>query len=464
MVSSKKSLSDNALFHSVESVITRWVDPGRRVMLALSGGIDSVVLLELLLHARRRYAFQLAALHVNHQLSPYAGRWAEFCRRWCALRGVPLTVVEVTVPRTAASLEAAAREVRYRVFSEQPADFMVLAHHVDDQAETVLLQLLRGAGVKGLSAMPLHRPARPAAPALLRPLLETPRAAIEAFAHRHALVWVEDESNRHLAFDRNFLRHEIFPTVARRFPAYRQTLLRASRHLAEADALLNEMAAADLSCTARDGGLMLAALRVLSPARVKNLLRYFLVAQQFALPSTRRLEEMAHQLRQAKADAQIRLELVGAEIRCFRGVAWVVPPDTAPPILEVPWRGEAMLGVPEIGGSLLFEQVTGQGLSLRRLEHVIVRLRRGGERLQPDCRRPRRRLKNLLQEAAIPPWRRSVLPLLFSGDRLAWVASIGADCAFQAAAGEPGVAVSWREDGSMHPSRTPSISVTPPQD
>ncbi len=461
MVSSKKSSADNALLHAVESVITRWVSPGQRVTLALSGGIDSVVLLSLLLYARRRVAFQLTALHVNHQLSPYAGRWVEFCRHWCTARAVPLTVIKVTVPRTAMGLEASARDVRYHVFSEQPTDFIALAHHSDDQAETVLLQLLRGAGVKGLSAMPPSRPGRLASPTLLRPLLEMPRAAIEAFAHRHALVWVEDESNRNLAFDRNFLRHKIFPSIAHRFPAYRQTLLRASRHLAEADALLNEVAATDLTHVACDGGLMLAAFRALSPARAKNLLRYFLVTQQIALPSTRRLEEIWRQLCQAKADAQVRLALTAAEIRCFRGVAWIIPPTASPPMLEVPWQGESVLSLPEIRGELVFEQRVGQGLSLRCLAHVVVRLRRGGERLQPDCRRPRRLLKNLLQEAAIPPWRRLVLPLLFSDDRLVWAADIGTDCAFQAATDELGVAVFWREIELTHQS---SVSESTPND
>jgi tRNA(Ile)-lysidine synthase len=224
------------------------VKGGGRLLVGLSGGVDSVVLLDLLRRLSKRLGLELAALHVNHQINPAAGRWAAFCRAFCRRHGVALTVVRVKVPRRS-SLEAAARAARYRAFAAQPSDFIVLAHNLDDQAETVFLQLLRGAGVKGLSAMPVVRNS------ILRPLLEVPRSEIEAYARQRKLKWIEDDSNADLGFDRNFLRHRVLPVIAQRYPSYRKTLARASRNLAEAAQLLDELAAADATLTTTGLGI-----------------------------------------------------------------------------------------------------------------------------------------------------------------------------------------------------------------
>ncbi len=442
MASSRKSPRSNALAAHVTAVLKQHVQSGERLVAGLSGGVDSVVLLDLLRRLSKKLSFELAAVHVNHQINSAAGRWAAFCRALCRQHGIPLTVVRVTVPR-GASLEAAARTARYRVFAALPADHVALAHHLDDQAETVLLQLLRGAGVKGLSAMPVARHS------ILRPLLDIPRSEIEAYARRHKLEWIEDDSNADLAFDRNFLRHEVMPVIAPRYPAYRKTLLRASRNLAEAALLLDELAAADARLTA--SGLEIAGLRRLSAPRAKNVLRYFLAAQGVIMPNAARLDECVRQLLQARQGMRTAIDLGEYEMRRYAHELRVVAKTITPPRdFRQVWHGESRLRLPELGGTLVLKKGRGAGISLEQLvaQPVTVRLRQGGERIQTHPRRPRRSLKNLLQETRVPPWLRDRLPLLFCGDELAWVAGIGAGCRFHAKPGEPSVQPRWLPFGA----------------
>ena len=438
---------------------------GDRLVAGLSGGVDSVVLLDLLLRAAKKLRFELAALHVNHQLNPAAGRWTAFCRAFCKQRGVALTVARVTVPRNA-SLEAAARDARYRAFSALPADFVALAHNLDDQAETLLLQLLRGAGLKGLSAMPVvriedrgsrigkkiasnaKRKLNPQSsilnPAILRPLLDISRSEIEAYARSRKLEWIEDDSNADICYDRNFLRHRVLPIIAKRYPAYRKTLARASRNLAEAAQMLDQLAAADAQDDA--GGLGTTALRRLSAARAKNALRHFLARHGVTMPSAARLDECLRQALHARNDAGVVVELDGSELRRFAGELYVVPKFAlAPGRFSRRWRGERRVSLPALGGTLVMAKARGGGINLARLtaHPVTIRVRRGGERLQLDRVRPRRSLKNLLQESRIPPWERARLPLIFCGDALVWAAGIGVDCAFQASRNEVALRPGW---------------------
>jgi tRNA(Ile)-lysidine synthase len=467
MASSKK-LRPSDLPGVVESKLKQWQVPGRHLLLALSGGADSVVLLDILAQLRSSLYFQLSALHVNHQISPHAAQWAAFCAELCAALQIPFQTVTVELGhRRGESLEALARAARYRVLAEQPADFIALAQHLDDQAETLLLQLLRGAGAKGLSGMgewcegtktgrsvqghrpepTIHRqPVGSASlePTYLRPLLDVPRRLILDYAAAQDLQWVEDESNADLSYDRNFLRHRIMPELGQRFPGYRETFARAARNLAESAELLDDLAQLDGAAAIAEGRLKVAALGSLSLPRGRNLLRYWLDRCGVRMPSAIRLENILHQLCGARDDAQIRIIVGEAVIRRFRGEAHVEFRQAhAAHELERAWNLDGVLELPECGGCLRAERIVGQGLSLARLGEagLTVRLRQGGERLRPDCRRPRRSLKKLMQEADMPPWQRQHLPLLFSGDRLVFVPGLGVDCDFQAQAGEPGVVV-----------------------
>ena len=219
------------------------------IVVALSGGRDSIALLDALALLRSELGIALSALHVHHGLSPNADAWTAFCEEQCAARDVPLAVHRVRVERVpGASLEATARAARYAALATADADIVALAHHADDQAETLLLQLLRGAGPHGLAAMPAER-ASSTGPLLLRPLLTLPRTAIDAYAAARGLAWVDDESNANTAVKRNFIRHEIAPRLAAAFPGYSATLARAARHQAEAAQLLDDLARLDAQDT-----------------------------------------------------------------------------------------------------------------------------------------------------------------------------------------------------------------------
>ena len=420
-----------------------------RLVVALSGGLDSVVLLHAVAGLRSTHAFALGAVHVHHGLSPNADAWGEACAALCRGLSVPLTIARVQVRRARGeSLEAAARAARYEVFRAQQAEALLLAHHADDQAETVLLQLLRGAGALGLAAMP---PTRALATAtglrLVRPLLRCSRATIERYASAHRLSWVEDESNRNLDLDRNYLRREVLPQLSTRYPGCRETLARAAENLSEAQQLLDQLAEQDAAGRIGEGRLSLAALSALDPLRQRNLLRWFLRANGVAPPPRERLSDMLRQMLLARSDAHPRIDVGAWTLRRSRGWLLLEPAAAeAPPPWTLAWDGAPSLQLPD-GGQLVFLAAEGAGLSRARLAAgpVTVRTRSGGERLCPAVGRPTRSLKNLLQEAGIPAWKRPGLPLLFLGNALAWAAGVGYDCRFRAGAEEAGVLVQWRE-------------------
>lgn len=365
---------------------------GRRVAVGLSGGVDSVVLLDLLRAAAPRHGFRLEAVHVHHGLSPYADDWARFCRALCREWQIPLAVRRVKVEKRGRGLEAAARAVRHGVFARHAAPVIALAHQLDDQAETVLLNLLRGAGVRGASAMPVA--GRLGAKVLWRPLLGVPRSRILAYASARGLRWVEDESNRDATLTRNFLRLQVGPLIGTRFPRWRESLARAARHFAGAE------------------------------DKARLALREFLRTRGLQAPSETKLVEMLKQF--TGKGTKTAVEHDGAVLRVYRGR------------VSLEKRPE---------GELRLRPARGRGIDAARLERsrVTLRARSGGERLQIDARRPRRTLKNLFQEAGVPPWRRERLPLLYCDDELVWVPGLGVAAAWQAARGARGVVPEWRE-------------------
>jgi tRNA(Ile)-lysidine synthase len=418
---------------------------GERVVVGLSGGIDSVVLLDVLARLAPRIGFTVEALHINHGLSPNAKEWARFCRAYTRELGVRFRLTTVKIGK-GNSVERAAREARYAAFRESRADHVALAHNQDDQAETLLLQLLRGAGVKGLSAMREVRHASHGT--LLRPLLEVPRARIEAYAARRKLRWIEDESNDDTHYTRNWLRHELLPRIEARVPSYRGALERTARHAAEASVLLDDLARLDLEDARENESLRVEALRRLTRARAKNLLRFLIAANGWRMPDADRLEEALRQVLAARPDRNVAVGLGDCELRRHRGLVHLLAVSAkGREDLVVMWKGEREIALPGWGGVLTMARARGDGLSASRLRQsdVTIRARQGGERLQPQPGRPRRTVKNLLQEAGIPPWMRERLPFIYCGDRLACVPGVGVDCAFRAATGEPSIRAQWRE-------------------
>jgi tRNA(Ile)-lysidine synthase len=421
---------------------------GARVVVGLSGGVDSVALLHVLVRVAPAMSVTPAAVHVHHGLSPHADEWAQFCAKLCRDLGVELTEVRVHVDRRSKlGIEGAAREARYAVFRQQRGDAIALAHHADDQAETLLMQLLRGAGVRGLSAMPSLRTLDPVTGSrLLRPWLALTRRQIRAYADSASLSWVEDESNSDEAFDRSFLRVRVLPELVARYPGLRETLGRAAQNLGDAAQLLDDLAARDASGAVTGNGMAVAALAALSPAGARNVLRWYLEQQHLPAPNRDQLDEALRQLLAARADARVRVKLGAAWLRRHRGRVYVEPVASEPAKgWRIAWTGQHELALPGDLGILRFEPTRGAGLSLARLraEPVAVAPRTGGERLRPAPNRPSRTLKNLLQEAHVPEWERGRLPLIFVGETLVWVPGVGHDFRFAAAPDEPGLMPRW---------------------
>jgi tRNA(Ile)-lysidine synthase len=439
MAASKKRQSADLLPRLLDFLHCH-VSPGQHLLLGLSGGLDSRVLLDLLVEARQHFDFHLSAMHVHHGLSPQADVWADFCRRICAEYEIPFQQAEVDVDRQSGlGIEATAREARYQALMAHSADHLVLAHHQDDQAETLVLQLLRGAGVHGLAGMP--EASIGAAKSVLRPLLDMTRAQLQEYALRQGLSWVDDESNDDAGYDRNFLRHHIFPAIEERFPSYRRNLARSAAHLGETGELLDELAAEDASCSVTDGKLDIGRLHSLSEARAKNLLRWWIKRRTGLAPSTAKLQEILKQLH-AREDAQVCVALGSYQLRRYRQWAYVETP-AGPWQAVVEWHGEASLNLPS--GVMTFEKTRGQGLSLRQLEgkQLSIRPRQGGERFRIDEKRPHRSLKNLFQEAGIPPSQRNGMPLVYADNELVFIPHIGIAPEYRASSDEPGLLIQW---------------------
>jgi tRNA(Ile)-lysidine synthase len=411
------------------------------LVLALSGGVDSVALLHVLIALRDHHPFHLQAVHVHHGLSSRADHWADFCARLCAANAVELSVHRVEIARDdAAGIEAAARRERQRIFAALDVDFLLTAHQQDDQAETLLLQLLRGAGPKGLAAM-AEAQARPGWRAVqLRPLLGVARADLLDYAQAQGLAWVDDESNQDIRYRRNALRQQVMPLLAAHFPGSRSTLARAAALQGEAAELLDDLARLDAAAAIAGDRLDCAALAALSRPRARNLLRHFIELQGQPMPNARQLGEALHQLLDARHDARVCVSLRPLEIWRFRGGAYLVPVGPKP-AAPVRWQGETILHVPSAGVAVAMDAVNGAGLKRSVLEvgEVVLGVRQGGERLRLHSGGPHRSLKNLLQEHAVPPWQRDRLPLLWCDGQLLWAAGIGLDADALAAPDEPGI-------------------------
>ena len=394
--------------------------------MALSGGVDSVVLLHGLASISKRLGLKLSALHVNHGLSPSANVWERHCRILARHLRVPLTVNRVKVPaKRKQGLESAARVARYAALSGARADFVALAHQIDDQAGTVLLNLLRGAGLRGAAAMPeigalptsVEGAAGETAPRALRPLLSVRRETIVAYAIANRLHWDEDESNDDETLSRNWLRRRVAPVFAARYPSWRESLARAAAHFGEADELL---------AAGSPGRLSVQELRSAPKGRARVLLREFLRAGGTRSPDARRLDEMLRQVLGAGAGAQVEIVHDGWTLCRYRDELALQP-------------------VSKMVGEVVFHACKGAGIDAAKLrsQPVTVRLRQGGERLRLDKGRPSRTLKNLFQEAGIPPWERDGLPLVFSGDELVWVPGLGIAAGYRAAKARAGLIPEW---------------------
>lgn len=395
-----------------------------------SGGLDSTVLLHAL--AQLNLPVHLRALHVNHQISSNADKWQTQCADFCACHSIPFHSEKVRVENTGKGIEDAARAARYTVFEKNlaPHDLLLTAHHANDQAETLLLRLMRGTGPRGLAGM---APARAlGAGYLVRPMLHFTRAELETYAYAHQLTWVDDESNLDNHYDRNFLRNQIMPRLQERWPEFKRKWQQTAALCAQQDVVMEEIAHEDLLSAAplleRVGqSINLAAFTALSSARQQNLLRYWLRLLNHAVPEQLHWQQIEQQLLHGREDARANVRWGDVSLQVYRKRLYVMPQQ-----------------LPEL--ELQFELV-GQDTKPRlktNLPAMQIRYREGGERCKPACRAHSQTLKKLLQEYALEPWLRDRVPLVFSDDVLVAVGDLWVCADFVAVDGETGYRLIWQ--------------------
>lgn len=429
--------------------IEPYLTPQATVWVAFSGGVDSSVLLHALasIHDRK---FMVKAIHVNHQLSNNAGSWEEHCTRFAGALGVEIEARRVVVELSGEGLEQAARKARYEVFSSivNAGDILLCGHHADDQAETMLFRLVRGAGLRGLRGIPMVRSL--ANGTMVRPLLKVTRAELEHYAHQHGLSWIEDESNTDENLDRNYLRHKVLPLLQERWPGSNVRMQQTSVWLDESNSLLSEYARDDLAaCGVRTEKLgQSICLKVYAEfglARQKHVLREWVAVQGFSAPEPQHMLEVSKLIGSAE-DSEAQVSWGACEVRRFRQRLYLIPRlpsiDSAS---SISWAAAKPLILPD--GSVL-------ELSSSSVETLVfsVKFRRGGERCCPKERSHSQTLKKLLQEYALEPWLRGRVPLIYAGSELVAVAGL-----FACKSGRAGPAASEIEtsDTSMRTSLSP---------
>ncbi|ACR29444.1 tRNA lysidine(34) synthetase TilS [Burkholderia glumae] len=475
MISPHETAADRVVLDAVRGALDA-LPEAATIAIAYSGGLDSSVLLDAAV--RVAGAARCVALHVHHGLSPNADAWLAHAAACAAALGVCFDAQRVEVPRESGlGVEASARELRYRALDalgeRHGAQALWIAQHADDQAETVLLQLLRGAGLAGIAAMAPRYLPDGATIVRMRPLLSLLRAQLERYAEARALRWIDDESNADTRYARNALRARVLPELAVHFPGFRDALARTAQHAAAAQRLLDVLAADDLAGATRDDGRVLSRERLLGfdDERGANLLRHWMRTLGLPGASAARLAEMIKQLRAAQVSHALRIDHAGQCLRLYRDdVYWEAgdsadpaDDDSAPerPLARLEWAGQEVWHLPAWRGSFVFRPVdaapaAAAGASDLVAEAVlagaplVARARAGGERMRMSPGGPSRTLKNLFQERGVPAWQRDV-PLLHVGETLLFVPRLGVNRAPEAGGAGAGVAgpcrrIEWRPD------------------
>jgi tRNA(Ile)-lysidine synthase len=414
-----------ALDRAVLDSLVSLTGPRPQVLVAYSGGVDSTMLAHAFVQQRRKLG-SLRLVHVDHGLQAASGEWSKRCAIQARAWRVPFESLRADIRRRRGeSPEAAARAARYALLATamRPGEVLVTAQHQDDQAETLLLQLFRGAGVAGLAAMPAFAPFGPGH--IARPLLDLRRMEIEQYARRHELRWVEDPTNIETQFARNYLRAKVLPLIEKQWLGAVPSIARTASHMAAADRLLGALAARDLARAMDGDGLNVAALRALPPARRSNALRAWIRDRGIEAPSTAQAMEIGATLLSARADANPEFSWMGAVIRRRAGrlTLEVKSQDRVEAAIELiskswHWEDDRECILNRAGDTLeLVDDVAGP-IDLDALPALLeIRARSGGEKLRPGPRARNQALKKLIQAARLPIEERSRLPLLFSGNR-----------------------------------------------
>jgi tRNA(Ile)-lysidine synthase len=415
--------------------------------LAYSGGLDSTVLLHALFKIRNKLNSEIIAAHVNHGLSKNSVNWEEHCRLNCIDLGIKYISINVDIPKIKGkSPEELARESRYKALSEiiGEGDTVLVAHHQDDQVETVLIQLLRGAGPEGLAGMPKIKSF--SSGWLARPLLSFTRKQLLAYAKIYNLRWVDDESNIDTTFDRNYIRKNIIPLISERWPSASTTISRAARHQADIIKLVNEISNHDMKhvCVDEENIINIEEFNKLSDIRQRLVLRAWISKRNLPIPNADVTDKIITDLVNSKIDSEPCVNWNGAEVRRYRNYIYVMKPIIKHDTCSIyKWDISEPLEL-EVG-TLKAKLTKGDGIKAKLIKNkrVEIRYRKGGEKIKPVGRLRNCELKKLLQESEIPPWNRDCIPLLYIDNKLAEVAGYWIEDAFHAKANEDGWLISF---------------------
>ena len=414
------------------------------ILMGFSGGLDSSVLLHLLSQMRAKLNFKLKAIHVHHGLSSSADDWLNFCKEKCKLLDIEFYSEKVKInEKTSLGIEGEARKLRYKAIKETQKDIVALGHHQNDQAETLMLQLLRGAGLKGLAAMPEFDSKRK----FWRPLLNIKKDTLEKYAKDKKIEYIEDESNQDINFDRNFIRKKVLPLIESRYPSSIETMSRSAINISEGHHLNELVALDDSKSVMSDDGkyLFITDLKSLPKIRAINLIRWWLSFNNLLMPSRRNIDELYKQILLIKRDTSLNLKISDdASIRAYNNKLFIVSLDINPSKFDLKWSGQEELYLPN-KTKLQFIKIKEGGLSLSKLgvKTLRVRSRAGGEKLKPFSDQPSRSLKYLFQTADIPIWERGQIPLIFAKNQLVAVPNLAIQHKYKSIKGEEGYQINW---------------------
>ncbi len=417
--------NNHSLMFNTQQIIGDLIDltQGKQIWIAYSGGVDSHVLLHLLATANDPELGIVSAIHIDHGLHADSERWAKHCAEVSANLAIELCNLKADVTESdELGMEAAARKARYQAFQQQLTDNDVLltAQHQHDQAETLLLQLFRGAGPKGLSAMPQQLSLGEST--IIRPFLKIPQQDILAYATQHQLHWIDDPSNSETRWNRNYIRHTIWPDIEQRWPSAAKTISRSAEHCADATELMDELAAQDLDSLVTDktsGFLPITQLLALSPARQKNVLRHYIECKQFALPSTAGLQKVIDEVCLAKQDSNPVVSWQGVEVRRYQNQLYFMQPLAEHDSNQILQCGSLEDVVLNNGDIVTWQKVKSGGLSQQTIaDRLTIRFRQGGEQIMPQGHAHHKTLKHLFQQWMVPSWQRDRTPLLYYGEEL----------------------------------------------
>lgn len=462
-VSTKKSLHENDLLHDFFATLDNLISEHaiqvheHGFAVAYSGGLDSSVLLRLAYEFSKAKHIKLYAFHVNHGLSKNADSWQAFCLSTATALAIPFFASRVHVDGSSGfGLEASARRLRYGALGllceEHSVPLILTAHHQDDQAETLLLQLLRGTGIAGLSGMSPSN----LAPNLLgrnnirlaRPLLAKSKASLLNFTKDFTIDFVNDESNADCRFARNAIRHRVMPLFDEISPDFSNLFARTAKHAQAAQNLLQELGEIDLQRCKKENGLKIAEMLGLSVDRIDNLLRFWIASNGLKMPTTARLIEIRQQLLYASEDARISILHDGFVFHRYQGQIILEPAhrktSATNESFTFTWNGESFLEFPQFNGRIRFEpSETGVDPHWLRLQPLSMQLRTGGEKIRLGKNRPSRDIKHQFQYLKIPFWRRSMLPFVYVGGTLFFVAEVGIDGDFQTTGSHDLINLRW---------------------